>query len=233
MKQANTRRIRQFDVREILKNKKWISVFLLILFYIVIIIYSLYSLNHQDEDAKSPIILLALVFLFSGTSIYTVLTWDLRKIRIKHETARKIEIFGYILLFMLLVWQFAVKDVLTSLKNADYYLTERIDNIFFYISTDNEEQKYDKKIQYMKDFGRAQEDKDRLEDQANMSDTFYAVLQICSTVCIAIGRFYDLIPKIDNKSIENTEENRKESIEESKENALVPDKQGNRKKRIQ
>lgn len=126
------------------------------------------------------VVILALVF------------WYHKYMNISDVCARRIEIGGYIALFIVLVWEFYVKNiVMKSFYNADfYYLDQKLDYIFLMLEQDlgwggvNQQG-------IMDGFWSAVQG-EYVQRQMKFIDYTEAILKILSTVAIAVGRFQEL-----------------------------------------
>ena len=108
------------------------------------------------------------------------------------EKARKIEIFGYYILFVVLIWELILKNVfMEDFYGADLsYIDQKLDYLFMAlkqmgsdgrnISEAIEKGFWDSKVA------------DFTKNQLLFTDFIEAILKISSTVCIAVGRFYEL-----------------------------------------
>lgn len=107
--------------------------------------------------------------------------------------ARKIEFIGYILLIILLIWEFVIKD-LVFYENFDpkwYILEQQLDTMFIMIkqSSGRYNPNSEKLYEYFRTCGNATS---YVTTQLRIIKGIEALLQISSTVCIAIGRLQDL-----------------------------------------
>ena len=137
-------------------------------------------MNNEVFDAIKPIVLIALVIL----GMIFALAWVFgSEIRLSNKTARKIEIFGYLLLVVLLIWEFVIKNIcLEQFYNDDWvFLNEKL-KILTGDTTD---------VNAFTDTF-FQDTNKRVEIQLLTVDIIEAVLQILSTICIAVGRFHEL-----------------------------------------
>lgn len=120
------------------------------------------------------------------------------KVKIKDITARKIEIIGYYILFVLVVWEFGMKNVfMGDFNNLDILIIEnKLDILFAWIR---------KAVEGMdcselpSEYYNARTSRLYVGYQMMFADIVELILQIASTVCIAIGRFQELRNKIENK----------------------------------
>lgn len=138
--------------------------------------------------------MLVIIFLFAiiaiVVSILVVVYYKF--IKISDNWARRLEILGYILLFIVFVWEFVVKNLLMeNFYNADwYYLNQRLYYIFLMLRADlgisaiNEEAVID-------GFQNAVQG-EYVQSQMLCVNVIESVLQILSTIFIAIGRFQEI-----------------------------------------
>lgn len=172
-------------------RKHWFFILIIILFAIAITLF-LYG-SHNDEPYS------AVMYIYVGPFLIIILCmYGLLCLRIKHHFARKIEIFGYTILLTLLMRSFFISDD-TQLMTKLINLENKTDYVFNYISTSNES--FQRNL--IKEYGETYDTSARREywlKQEEFSDTLTLVLEILSTVCIAIGRFDDISSKKkDNK----------------------------------
>lgn len=120
----------------------------------------------------------------------------LKKIRIKNRTARIIEIIGYYLLLVMIIWEFGIKDILMrELCDVDIYIIEeKINIIFLWVRSAIAGQDFAKLIPEYYDVGSG---KTYWESQLLFADVAELIMQLLSTAFIAVGRFQDLITKTD------------------------------------
>ncbi len=173
---------------------RWNRIIIIALI-ICTIVSGQYSLTHFNN----PISTMVTLFLLACLLVVSV-TFCVLKIPFSHETARIIEIFGYILLLLLLTWQLTVRDSLDSMSNHDY-LEIKVDAIFEYLTSQNTD---DKNAIFREYYYSVAGDEARsfLERELSISNFFVVGLQIISTLCIAIGRFDDISVKKKGKAIE-------------------------------
>lgn len=172
-------------------RKHWFFILIIILFAIAITLF-LYG-SHNDEPYS------AVMYIYVGLFLIIILCmYGLLCLRIKHHFARKIEIFGYTILLTLLMRSFFISDD-TQLMTKLINLENKTDYVFNYISTSNES--FQRNL--IKEYGETYDTSARREywlKQEEFSETLTLVLEILSTVCIAIGRFDDISSKKkDNK----------------------------------
>ena len=135
-----------------------------------------------------PVIVLAIIILFVvAIFFYTYYKY----INISDETARKIEVIGYVLLVCVIIWEFGLKniDMNDFLVSESYYTVEKINYIYILverlcntlgIDTETTANFYSLKTS------------DYLDSQILTLNVVEAILQILSTVFIAIGRLQEL-----------------------------------------
>ncbi len=135
-----------------------------------------------------PIIFLAIIILFAvATFFYTYL----KCINFSDETARKIEIIGYVLLICVIIWEFGLKniDMNDFLVSESYYTVEKINYIYILIEKICSALGIDTST--TNDFFSLKTS-DYLNSQILTTNIVEAVLQILSAVFIAIGRLQEL-----------------------------------------
>ena len=116
-------------------------------------------------------------------------------VKISDDWARKLEVFGCILLFIVFVWEFIVKNLLMeNFYNVDwYYLNQRLYYMFLMLKADlgiggiNEEA-------VISGFQNAVQG-EYVQNQILCVNVIESVLQILSTIFIAIGRFQEIKKK--------------------------------------
>jgi hypothetical protein len=115
-----------------------------------------------------------------------------RKIRISRKFAKNVETIGYCLLFGSIIWQSVIKDILMkSFADGDIFtINEKLNVIYLYlqaiignsaINTGDLAKQF--RMDYVSDFARF---------QVLLTNIIGGVLAFISTLCISIGRFYDL-----------------------------------------
>ncbi len=124
--------------------------------------------------------------------LVAVMVWVYNNyIYLSDKTARKIEIFGYILLFSVIIWEMVIKNILS----ADFYdsnwlyLDQKLFALYLMLEDILTESAYDA-TQIWEIFSL--EDSEYVKKQLLTIDVIEAVLTVFSTVCIAVGRFQDL-----------------------------------------
>ena len=113
-------------------------------------------------------------------------------VKISDNWARKLEVLGYILLFIVFIWEFIIKNLLMeNFYNADwYYLNQRLSYMFLMIEADlgigaiNEQS-------VIEGFWNAVQS-EYVQTQIQCVNLIESVLKILSTVFIAIGRFQEI-----------------------------------------
>lgn len=145
---------------------------------------------HKTEmDAYlSMAYLLAIIIIITG-----ILFWGLKRcFKLSQRRARKIEITGYYLLFIVLVWEFIIKNLLMdSFYNADlWYIDQKLDYIFQAINRITENGA-DIPIGILDEFYNIQS-AEFVEKQLFFVNIVESILKITSTAFIAVGRFYEL-----------------------------------------
>lgn len=138
----------------------------------------------------------AVIFmLFSITVIIAVSVWFYYNyISISDSTARKIEILGYIFLIVLIIWEFAIKNIaFGEFYDIEwYYLSEKLKIIYSGIESIIQNSTFNTSLGTDVIWNKTSDD---LKLQLLTVDIIEVVLQILSTVCIAIGRFQELKKK--------------------------------------
>lgn len=124
-------------------------------------------------------IFIIILFLFKGLKVVIL--------NLNKEIINKIEMFGYFLLVVLLVWELILKNILMkNFYNIDiYYIKEKLSYIFLAIKDVNNADKLDR-IFYL------DKKNEFLEKQLLCVDIIEVSLKIISTICIAMGRFFEL-----------------------------------------
>ena len=176
------------------------SIHWLTIIIVVLIICSLISFFYSTTYYNNPFAyIIATFFCFSW--IVGLPTFGILKIPFSHELARKIEIFGYILLLMLILWQLVVRDSLDSMSNHDF-LELKVDTIFQYLTShdaDRDTSLQDWFQDYYYEIADG-ESRHHVEEELRIRNYIVVGLQILSTLFIAIGRFDDIsIKKKGNK----------------------------------
>lgn len=113
-------------------------------------------------------------------------------VKISNNWARKLEVLGYILLFIVFVWEFVIKNLLMqNFYNADWhYLNQRLDYMFLMLEANlgigaiNEQAV----IEGFRDAVQSE----YVQGQIQCVNLIESVLQILSTIFIAIGRFQEI-----------------------------------------
>jgi len=143
-----------------------------------------------------------LMFIMIAFIVSSLVIIYYKFVKISNNLARKLEVFGYILLFIVFVWEFIIKNLLMeNFYNADwYYLNQRLYYMFLMLKADlgiggvNEQAV----IEGFQDAVQSE----YVQSQIQYVNFIESVLQILSTVFIAIGRFQEIKPprKEDNRN---------------------------------
>lgn len=143
-----------------------------------------------------------LMFIIVAAVISFLVIAYYKFVKISNNWARKLEVLGYILLFIVFVWEFVIKNlVMENFYNADwYYLNQRLDYMFLMLEANlgigaiNEQAV----IEGFRDAVQSE----YVQSQIQCVNLIESVLQILSTVFIAIGRFQEIknSTREDNKS---------------------------------
>lgn len=142
-----------------------------------------------------------LMFIMVTVAVSVLVIIYCKYVKISDNWARKLEILGYILLFIVFVWEFIVKNVLMeNFYNADwYYLNQRLYYIFLMLKANlgigaiNEQAV----IEGFQDAVQSE----YVQTQMQCVNLIESILQILSTVFIAIGRFQEIkLPKREDNS---------------------------------
>ena len=146
------------------------------------------NVNMELFSAIAVIVFIFLViFLSTGAIVWLFYIWEFND-----KTARKIEIVGYFLLFVVLVWEFFVKNILfDDFYNSDFfYINEKLGVIFRMLESIVRESSIDAWEQRTHFFDTKMNDS--LKMQLLTTDIIECILKVLSTVFIAIGRFQEL-----------------------------------------
>lgn len=160
--------------------------------------------------------------------LVAVLVWFYNNyIYLSDKIARKIEIFGYILLFSVVLWEMVIKNILS----ADFYdsnwlyLEQKLFALYIMLEDILTESAYDA-TQIWEIF--SMEDSEYIKTQLLTIDVIEAILTVLSTVCIAIGRFQDLRkgtrPETNKKTIFNKIADRITTIFAKRKKSKYPEK---------
>lgn len=133
-------------------------------------------------------IVFVLMILFAVSAIFYVF---FKYINLSDRTARKIEIVGYVLLIVIIVWEFIVKNILMSQFYLDesFYTVEKINYIYILLIKICRHLNID--TSQISDFFNL-EHSDYLNLQLLTTSIIEAILQILSAIFIAIGRLQEL-----------------------------------------
>lgn len=110
--------------------------------------------------------------------------------KISFELARKIEIFGYFLLCVVLAWELVFKNLLMAkFYTLDiFYLNQKI-TVIFNLLINSIDTLTASKLFYI------DIEKEYVENQLFITDIIENILKIVSTYCISFGRLSELINK--------------------------------------
>lgn len=136
---------------------------------------------------------LVIVFVFIYLLlIIGVAVFVFNKLKLKDKTARQIEIVGYYLLFVVLVWELLFKNILSgNFYDADsYYSSEKLNVLFQMIESIINNTKPD--TWELSKYFYGLKTTDYLNVQLLTIDIIESILKILSTVFIAVGRFQEL-----------------------------------------
>lgn len=133
-------------------------------------------------------IVFVLMILFAVSAAFYVFS---KYINLSDRTARKIEIVGYVLLIVIIVWEFIVKNILMSefYLSESVYTVEKLNRIYTLLF--NLCQHFNIDTPRVSDFFDL-EHSDYLNLQLLTTSIIEAILQILSAIFIAIGRFQEL-----------------------------------------
>lgn len=151
----------------------------------------------MNDMLNAIVAMLCLLVMIMGVIAIPFIIY-FEKIKIKDSTARKIEIIGYYLLFVVVVWEFGMKNVfMGDFYNLDTLIIENKMDILFKWLRDTVDgiECYDLPSKYY----NVRSSRAYVGYQLMFVDVAELLLQIASTVCIAIGRFQELKSKKDNK----------------------------------
>ena len=133
-----------------------------------------------------------LMFIIIAVIVSVLVIVYCKFVKISDNWARKLEVLGYILLFIVFIWEFIIKNLLMeNFYNADwYYLNQRLSYMFLMIEADmgigaiNEQS-------VIEGFWNAVQS-EYVQTQIQCVNLIESVLKILSTVFIAIGRFQEI-----------------------------------------
>ncbi len=141
--------------------------------------------------------MLVIIFLFALIAIIVSILVIVyyKYVKISDNWARKLEILGYILLFIVFVWEFIIKNLLMeNFYNADwYYLNQRLYYIFLMLRADLGIAAIDENA-IIDGFQNAVQG-EYVQSQMLCVNVIESILQILSTILIAIGRFQEIKKK--------------------------------------
>lgn len=124
--------------------------------------------------------ILSLVFVIFTFKFLCSIKWI-------QENARKIEIIGYIILCIVAVWQYFIKEgMMGEFYNADtYYVNKKLDIIYNILL------RPDSASDYVITWGDQKVDT-FLSNELKMTNNIEIVLEVVSAFMIALGRFFDI-----------------------------------------
>lgn len=151
---------------------------------------------NEKISATFPILLILFGFM---VLLAIPFVFYFKNVRIKDSTARKIEIIGYYILFVVIIWEFGMKNLLMrDFNNLDTYILEEKMNIFFlWVINAFNKMDISNLISEYYDVGTNNQ---YVEFQLLVVDVIEMILQILSTIFIAIGRFQELISKTNKQN---------------------------------
>ena len=135
-------------------------------------------------------ILFLLIIIATIVSVIVIVYYKF--IKIIDNLARKLEVFGYVLLFIVFIWEFIIKNILMeNFYNADwYYLDQRLKYMFLMLQADSGIGTIDKQHVINRFWDVAQSE--YVQTQIQCVNLVESILKILSTVFIAIGRFQEI-----------------------------------------
>ena len=149
------------------------------------------------SEAYIPIIILLLMVALPIFLIFFFAS----KIKMKDATAKKIETYGYCLLFISLAWQLVVKDILMKSFDLDaeiYFINEKLYAMFLYLkhiaNTSSANTKAADEIfskAYFEGIG------DFARVQVELTNIISVILAIISTLLVSVGRLHEISIKKD------------------------------------
>ena len=115
-------------------------------------------------------------------------------VKIKNSTARKMEICGYCILLVLIIWEFGIKNIaMNEFYNLDFWvIKEKIDYVFLGIKNLSSGSSVDS---LYANYGTIEDGNDYVNMQMLFVDIAELIMQVLSTLFIAIGRFQELRKK--------------------------------------
>lgn len=138
--------------------------------------------------------MLAIIYMFIMITIFVSISVIVyyKFVKISDNWARKLEVFGYILLFIVFVWEFIIKNLLMeNFYNADwYYLNQRLSYMFLMIEANLGIGAIDEQS-VIEGFRNAVQS-EYVQTQIQCVNLIESILKILGTVFIAIGRFQEI-----------------------------------------
>ena len=139
-----------------------------------------------------PCIPMMFLLILIAVVIGVVLLVLKRHFKLSQRRARKIEILGNYFLFIVLVWEFILKNLfMGSFYNADLFYIDQKLNYIFSALNHIAENGADVPMQIVRGFYDSKSGL-FIQRQLLFVDVAEVLLKIGSTVCIAVGRFYEL-----------------------------------------
>lgn len=123
-------------------------------------------------------------------------------VRLNDITARIIEILGYLLLFVVLIWELVIKNLMMdSFYNSDFsHLNNKLNHLWFMIDDELKGDSVSCWKEYEEFFSVGPGK--HIEEQKKCVDIIEVILKILSAVFIAIGRIQELIKNHEGRSVE-------------------------------
>lgn len=140
-----------------------------------------------------------IIFIIISAIISCISICYFKYIRISDITARKIEILGYILLFIVLVWELVLKNLFME-RFYDlnwFYLNEKLHYIFLMMESDLGISAINN--QAVIDGFNSAFPKDYIQIQMKFVDIIESGLKIISTIFITLGRVQELKSNTDRE----------------------------------
>lgn len=137
--------------------------------------------------------LLAIVLcLFLTLIIAAVIFGFDRFITISDSNAKKLELFGYVMLFSSIVWAYIIKDYMFQefYEYDTYVLNQKLQDLFLLVKQASEGINSNAEEMYLHFMGC--EPSKSLQQQLKMVTILEAVLQVLSVVFISVGRLQEL-----------------------------------------
>ena len=135
-------------------------------------------------------ILFMLAIITTAVSVLVIFYYKF--IKISDNWARELEVFGYVLLFIVFIWEFIIKNILMeNFYNSNwYYLDQRLKYMFLMMQANSGVGTIDKQ-HVINRFWEVTES-EYVQTQIQCVNWVESILKILSTVFIAIGRFQEI-----------------------------------------